>query len=72
MEVRRKSQRKIIDDALKVAETKTGGFTRSERRVIKNKNELEKETRERRAELQRYEKRVLSKGRNRRQKSGCN
>ena len=28
---------------------------------IKNKNELEKETKERRAELQRYEKRVLSK-----------
>ena len=28
---------------------------------IKNKNELEKETKERRSELQRYEKRVLSK-----------
>ena len=28
---------------------------------IKTKNELEKETKERRAELQRYEKRVLSK-----------
>ena len=28
---------------------------------IKTKNELEKETKERRAELQRYEKRVLAK-----------
>ena len=31
---------------------------------IKNKNELEKETKERRSELQRYEKRVLSKEEN--------
>ena len=38
--------REIIDEALKAAETK---------------NELEKETKERRAEIQKYEKRVLSK-----------
>ena len=46
--------REIIDDAVKTAEAK-------KKESIKNKNELEKETKERRAELQRYEKRVLSK-----------
>ena len=54
--------RKIIDDALKVAETKKReALLEVKEESLKTKNELEKETRERRAELQRYEKRVLSK-----------
>ncbi len=54
--------RKIIDDALKVAETKKReALLEAKEESLKTKNELEKETRERRAELQRYEKRVLSK-----------
>ena len=36
----------------------------SQEESLKTKNELEKETKERRAELQRYEKRVLSKEEN--------
>ena len=54
--------RKIIDDAVKTAETtKKEGLLAVQEESIKSKNELEKETKERRAELTRYEKRVLSK-----------
>ena len=54
--------RKIIDDALKVAETKKReALLEVKEESLKTKNEIEKETRERRSELQRYEKRVLSK-----------
>ena len=54
--------RQIIDDALKVAETKKReALLEAKEESLKTKNEVEKETRERRTELQRYEKRVLSK-----------
>ena len=54
--------RKIIDDALKTAETKKReALLEVKEESLKTKNDLEKETRERRSELQRYEKRVLSK-----------
>ena len=54
--------REIIDDAVKTAEaTKKESLLEIKEESIRNKNELEKETKERRAELQRYEKRVLSK-----------
>ncbi len=54
--------RQIIDDAVKVAETKKReALLEAKEESLKTKNELEKETRERRTELQRYEKRVLSK-----------
>ena len=54
--------RQIIDDALKVAETKKReALLEAKEESLKTKNELEKETRERRTELQRFEKRVLSK-----------
>ena len=54
--------RKLIDDALKVAETKKReALLEAKEESLKTKNDVEKETRERRAELQRYEKRVLSK-----------
>ncbi|MCD7883714.1 MAG: ribonuclease Y [Lachnospiraceae bacterium] len=54
--------RQIIDDALKTAETKKReALLEAKEESLKTKNELEKETRERRSELQRYEKRVLSK-----------
>ncbi|MGO5051352.1 ribonuclease Y [Lachnospiraceae bacterium LCP25S3_G4] len=54
--------RQIIDDALKTAETtKKEALLEVKEESIRTKNELEKETKERRAELQRYEKRVLSK-----------
>ena len=54
--------REIIDDALKTAETtKKEALLEVREESIKTKNELEKETKERRSELQRYEKRVLSK-----------
>ena len=54
--------RKIIDDALKAAETKKReALLEVKEESLKTKNELDRETRERRAELQRYEKRVLSK-----------
>ena len=48
--------REIIDEALKTAETKKRKLFWKSR-----KNELEKETKERRAEISKYEKRVLSK-----------
>ena len=54
--------REIIDDAVKTAEArKKESLLEIKEESIKNKNELEKETKERRSELQRYEKRVLSK-----------
>ena len=54
--------REIIDDALKTAEAKKKeSLLEIKEESIRTKNELEKETKERRAELQRYEKRVLSK-----------
>lgn len=54
--------REIIDDAVKTAEAKKKeSLLEIKEEYIKNKNELEKETKERRSELQRYEKRVLSK-----------
>ena len=54
--------REIIDDAVKTAEAKKKeSLLEIKEESIKNRNELEKETKERRAELQRYEKRVLSK-----------
>ena len=54
--------REIIDDALKTAETKKKeSLLEIKEESIRTKNELENETKERRAELQRYEKRVLSK-----------
>lgn len=57
--------REIIDEALKVAETKKReALLEAKEESIKTKNELEKESRERRAELQRYERRVLQKEEN--------
>ena len=54
--------REIIDDAVKTAEAKKKeSLLEIKEESIKNKNELEKETKDRRVELQRYEKRVLSK-----------
>ena len=54
--------REIIDDAVKTAEAKKKeSLLEIKEESIKTKNELEKETKERRAELQRYEKRVLTK-----------
>ena len=54
--------REIIDEALKVAETKKKeALLEAKEENLKAKNELEKETRERRAEIQRYERRVRLK-----------
>ena len=54
--------RQLIDDAVKTAEAKKKeALLEVKEESIKTKNELEKETKERRADLQRYEKRVLSK-----------
>jgi ribonuclease Y len=54
--------REIIDDALKTAESKKReALLEAKEESLKTKNELERETRERRSELQRYEKRVLTK-----------
>ena len=54
--------REIIDEALKVAETKKReALLEAKEESLKTKNELEKEAKERRAEVQRYEKRVLQK-----------
>lgn len=54
--------RKIIDDALKTAESKKReALLEAKEESLRTKNELEKETKERRSELQRYEKRVLTK-----------
>ncbi len=57
--------REIIDEALKTAETKKReALLEAKEESIRTKNELDKETRERRVELQRYERRVLSKEEN--------
>ncbi len=54
--------RGIIDEALKAAEAKKReALLEVKEESLRTRNELEKETRERRAELQKYEKRVLSK-----------
>ena len=54
--------RDIIDDALKVAETKKReALLEAKEESMNRKNELDKETRERRAEIQKYERRVLAK-----------
>ena len=54
--------REIIDDALKTAESKKReALLEAKEESIKAKNDFEKESRERRADLQRYEKRVLNK-----------
>ncbi len=54
--------REIIDDALKVAETKKKeALLEVKEESLKTKNELERETKERRTELQKYERRVLAK-----------
>ncbi|MCI8417685.1 MAG: ribonuclease Y [Lachnospiraceae bacterium] len=54
--------REIIDDALKTAErSKREALLEAKEETLKTRNELEKESKERRAELQRYERRVLSK-----------
>lgn len=54
--------RNIIDEALKAAESKKReALLEVKEESMKRKNELERETKERRTELQKYEKRVLSK-----------
>lgn len=54
--------REIIDEAMKAAETKKReGLLEVKEEALKTRNDLEKESKERRSELQRYEKRVLSK-----------
>jgi len=54
--------REIIDEALRTAETKKReALLEAKEETLKAKNEFERETKERRAELQRYEKRVLTK-----------
>ena len=51
--------REIVDEALKTAETKKReGLLEIKEESIKTKNELDKEIKERRAEAQRYERRV--------------
>lgn len=57
--------REIIDEALKVAETKKReALLEAKEESMKTKNDLEKEVWERRAEIQRYERRVLNKEEN--------
>ncbi|MFA9375210.1 MAG: ribonuclease Y [Lachnotalea sp.] len=54
--------REIIDEAIKTAETKKReALLEAKEESLKTKNELEREAKERRAEIQRYERRVLSK-----------
>ncbi|MDO4523087.1 MAG: ribonuclease Y [Eubacteriales bacterium] len=54
--------RDIIDDALKVAETKKReALLEAKEESMNRKNELDRETKDRRAELQKYERRVLAK-----------
>lgn len=54
--------REIIDEALKTAEAKKKeSLLEIKEESLRTKNELDKETKERRAELQKYERRVLSK-----------
>ena len=54
--------REIIDEGVKTAEAKKReALLEAKEESIKAKNDFEKETRERRTELQRYEKRVINK-----------
>ena len=54
--------REIIDEALKVAETKKReALLEAKEESLKTKNELEREIRERRNELSRMEKRAMNK-----------
>ena len=54
--------REIIEEAIKTAETKKReALLEAKEESLKTKNELEREVRERRSELQRYEKRDLTK-----------
>ena len=54
--------REILDDALKNAEAKKReALLEAKEEALRAKNDFEKESRERRMELQRYEKRVLNK-----------
>ena len=54
--------RNIIDEALKAAETKKReGLLELKEETLRNKNELERVSKERRSELQKFEKRVLAK-----------
>ena len=54
--------REIVDEALKTAETKKReGLLEIKEESIRTKNELDKEIKERRAEAQRYERRVQQK-----------
>ncbi len=54
--------REIIDEGVKIAEAKKReALLEAKEESIKAKNDFEKETRERRTELQRYEKRVINK-----------
>ena len=62
--------RGIIDEAVKTAETKKReAMLEAKEESIRVKNELDKEVKERRAELQRYERRVLNKEENVEKKS---
>ena len=62
MALPRKKARNIIDEALKTAETKKReALLEAKEENLKVKNEQDREYRERRAELQKYEKRVLAK-----------
>ena len=57
--------REIIDDALKTAESKKReGLLEVKEESIRTKNELDKEIKERRAEVQRYERRIQQKEEN--------
>lgn len=57
--------REIIDDALKTAEAKKReSMLEIKEESIRTKNELDKEIKERRAEAQRYERRVQQKEEN--------
>ena len=57
--------REIIDEALKIAETKKReALLEAKEESLKTKNELERESKERRSELQRMERRVLQKEEN--------
>ena len=54
--------RSIIDEAIKTAETKKReALLEAKEETLRMKNESEREAKDRRAEVQRYEKRVLSK-----------
>ncbi|MEI3321077.1 MAG: Rnase Y domain-containing protein [Eubacterium sp.] len=53
--------REIIDEAIKTAEAKKEALLEAKEENLRTKNELDKEIKERRAEVQRYEKRVLTR-----------